>query len=87
MAGTWTFRIRTWERPGYIALEGSGSFERETAEFFLVVGSQHISLDEAPVNATWSFPPTRREGLLRELEGLLRGESVGASRSGSESEG
>ncbi len=125
MAGTWTFRTRTWERPGYVALEGSASFEGETAEFFLVVGPQHISLDvqslrpltdrlldllapilgrpdagpvvvnigelmdsldEAPMNATWTFPPARREGLLRELKELLRGESVGAGRSGRELE-
>ncbi len=44
------------------------------AQFFLVVvnvGELMDSLDEAPVNATWSIPPTRREDLLRALELLL----------------
>lgn len=99
-----------WGRPGYTALEGSASFGDQTAEFFLVVGSDHVSidvqslrglsdklidllasslgkpetgpevvnigelmdsLDEIPVNAAWTFPPARREEVLKALEGLL----------------
>ena len=45
MAGTWAFRARTWGRPGYTALEGSASFDGQSADFFLVVGSAHVSLD------------------------------------------
>lgn len=124
MAGTWTFRTRTWGRPGCTLLEGSASFDGQTAEFFLVVGPQHVSLDvqslrsitdrlldllatilgkpatgpavvnigelmdsldEVPINATWSFPPARREHLLRDLEGLLGVESVAAGLPGGES--
>jgi hypothetical protein len=123
VAGTWVFRTRTWGRPGYTALEGSASVNGQTADFFLVVGSQHVSLDvqslrgladrfldflatilgapatgptvvnigelmdsldEVPVNATWSFPPARRGDLLRDLERLLSVGSVSADPSASE---
>lgn len=124
MADAWTFRTRTWGRPGYTALEGSTSDGSQTAEFFLVVGSAHVSLDvqslrsltdrfldllsgvlgqptsgpavvnigelmdsldEIPINATWSFPPARREELLSALERLLRAAPAEASRSAGES--
>ncbi len=120
MAGTWAFQTKTWERPGYTALEGSASLDGQTADFFLVVGARHVSvdiqslrgiadklldlvstmlgkpetgptvvnigelmdsLDETPVNATWSLPPSRRELILRELERLLCGGSPGANSS------
>ena len=110
VAPRWTFQTRTWGRPGYTVLEGSASRGDQHAEFFLVIGEAHVSLDiqslrrvsdeflellapllgppqagpavvnvgelmdsldEAPVNATWSIPPTRREDLLRALEVLL----------------
>ncbi len=45
MTDTWTFHTRAWGRPWYTVLEGSASSDGQTAEFFLVVGSQHISLD------------------------------------------
>ena len=125
MAGTWAFRARTWGRPGYTALEGSASDGSQTADFFLVVGSAHVSLDvqslrsltdrflellsrvlgkpvtgpevvnigelmdsldEAPVNATWSFPPGRRQELLSALARLLRAGSAAPSLSAGESE-
>lgn len=125
MAGTWDFRTRTWGRPGYTALEGSASCGNETAEFFLVVGPAHVSLDvqslrslsdrfldflstvlgepdtgpsvvnigelmdsldEVPVNATWSFPPARRQDLLSALERLLRVDPTGAGVSAGQSE-
>lgn len=125
MAGTWAFRTRTWGRPGYTALEGSASFDGQGADFFLVVGTHHISLDvqslrsltdsfldllapilgepvtgpavvnigelmdsldEAPVNATWSFPPGRRQELLSALARLLRAGSAAPSLSAGESE-
>ncbi len=121
MAGTWAFQTKKWERPTYTALEGSASLDGQTADFFLVVGARHVSLDiqslrgiadklldlvstmlgkpetgptvvnigelmdsldEAPVNATWSLPPSRREQVLRELERLLCGGSPGANPSG-----
>lgn len=85
MVGAWAFRTRTWGRPGYTALEGSASYGNQTAEFFLVVGSAHVSLDEIPVNATWSFPPARREELLSALERLLWAGPTGASLSAGES--
>jgi hypothetical protein len=124
MVGAWAFRTRTWGRPGYTALEGSASYGNQTAEFFLVVGSAHVSLDvqslrtladrfldllspilgtpdtgpsvvnigelmdsldEIPVNATWSFPPARREELLSALERLLWAGTTGASLSAGES--
>jgi len=117
----WTFRARTWGRPGYAILEGLASRGDQHAEFFLVVGEAHVSLDiqslrrmsdelldllapilgppqegptvvnigelmdsldEAPVNATWSISPIRREEILNALEQLLQPErnvSVGAS--------
>ena len=84
MAGAWTFRTRTWGRPGYTALEGSASDGSQTADFFLVVGSAHVSLDEIPVNATWSFPPERREELLSALERLLWAAPAGVSLSAGE---
>ncbi len=84
MAGTWAFRARTWGRPGYTALEGSASFDGQSADFFLVVGSAHISLDEIPVNAAWSFPPERREELLSALERLLWAVPAGVSLSAGE---
>ena len=123
MAGTWAFRARTWGRPGYTALEGSSSFDGQSVDFFLVVGSAHISLDvqslrsltdrfldllsrvlgkpatgpavvnigelmdsldEIPVNATWSFPPERREELLSALERLLWAAPAGVSLSAGE---
>lgn len=126
MAEAWTFRTRTWGRPGYTALEGSTSDGSQTAEFFLVVGSTHVSLDvqslrsltdrfldllssvlgqpasgpavvnigelmdsldEIPVNATWSFPPARREELLSALERLLWVDPTGADASAGQSEG
>lgn len=110
VAPRWTFQTRTWGRPGYTVLEGSASRGDQHAEFFLVVGEAHVSLDiqslrrvsdeflellasllgppqagpavvnvgelmdsldEAPVNASWSIPPTRRADLLRALEALL----------------
>jgi hypothetical protein len=37
------------------------------------IGELMDSLDEAPVNATWSFPPSQREEVLRDLERLLCG--------------
>ena len=106
----WTFQTKSWERLGFTILEGSAGRGDQHAEFFLVVGEAHISLeiqslrrvsdefldvlapvlgppqaglvvvnvgelmdslDEAPVNATWSIPPTRRQDLLRALEILL----------------
>jgi hypothetical protein len=109
-APRWTFQTRTWGRPGYTILEGSASQGNQHAEFFLVVGEAHVSLDiqslrrfsdeflellapllgppqagpavvnvgelmdsldEAPVNASWSIPPTRRADLLRALETFL----------------
>ena len=120
-ASRWTFQTRSWGRPGYTILEGSAAQGHEDADFFLVVGEAHVSLDiqslrpfsdafldllapvlgppqtgpvvvnvgelmdsldEAPVNATWSFAPVRREELLRALERLLqadRNPSAGAS--------
>lgn len=113
-APQWTFRTRTWGRPGYAILEGLASQGDQHAEFFLVVGETHVSLDiqslrrvsdelldllapilgppqtgptvvnvgelmdsldEAPVNATWSFPPVRREEVLNALERLLQPDS------------
>lgn len=44
-APRWSFRTRTWGRPGYAFLEGSASRGDEHAEFFLVVGEAHVSLD------------------------------------------
>jgi hypothetical protein len=47
------------------------------------IGELMDSLDEAPVNATWSFPPVRREEVLHTLERLLqadRNAAVGASK-------
>jgi len=121
MSPQWEFRTRTWRRPGYLVLEGVATRGDQHAEYFLVVGEAHVSLDiqslrrmsdeflellervlgppdtgptvvnvgelmdsldEAPVNATWSFPPVRREELLRALERLLqadRNATVGAS--------
>jgi len=121
MSPQWEFRTRTWRRPGYLVLEGVATRGDQHAEYFLVVGEAHVSLDiqslrrmsdeflellervlgppdtgptvvnvgelmdsldEAPVNATWSFPPVRREELLRALERLLqadRNAAVGAS--------
>ncbi len=99
---------------GYTILEGSASRGDQHAEFFLVVGETHVSLDiqslrrmsdelldllapilgppqagptvvnvgelmdsldEAPVNATWSFPPVRREEVLNALKRLLQPDS------------
>jgi hypothetical protein len=92
-------------------LEGVATRGDQRAEFFLVVGQAHVSLDiqslrrfsdeflellapslgrpntgptvvnvgelmdsldEAPVNATWSFLPVRREEILHALKGLLQ---------------
>jgi hypothetical protein len=114
-------QTKSWKRPGYTILEGSASWGDQDAEFFLVVGQAHVSLDiqsrrslsdhfltllepilgppqtgpavvnvgelmdsldEAPVNATWSFPPVRGEEILQALERLLqadRNTAVGAS--------
>lgn len=124
MAGTWAFRTEKWERPGYTALEGSARYGGQAAEFFLVVGSAHVSLDvqslrsltdrfldllsrvlgkpdtgpsvvnigelmdsldEIPVNATWSIPSARREELLSALERLLGVDPAVAGRSTAES--
>ncbi len=110
VAPRWTFQTRTWGRPGYTVLEGSASRGDQHAEYFLIVGEAHVSLDiqslrrvsdeflellapflgrpdagpvvvivgelmdsldEAPVNASWSIPPTRRDGVLQALEALL----------------
>jgi len=110
VAPRWVFQTSIWGRPGYTILEGSATRGNQQAEFFLVVGEAHVSLDihslrrfsdeflellapylgrpdagpavvnvgelmdsldEAPVNATWSIPQTRREDLLRALEALL----------------
>jgi hypothetical protein len=110
VAPRWTFQTRSWGRPGYTILEGSAFRDNQQADFFLVVGETHVSLDiqslrrvsdqflellapllgrpdagpavvnvgelmdsldEAPVNATWSIRPTRREDLLQALEVLL----------------
>ena len=73
VAPRWVFQTSIWGRPGYTVLEGAASRGDQHAEFFLVVnvGELMDSLDEAPVNATWSIPPTRREDLLRALEVLL----------------
>ena len=110
VAPRWVFQTSIWGRPGYTVLEGAMSRGDQHAEFFLVVGEAHVSLDiqslrrvsdefldllapvlgppqagpvvvnvgelmdsldEAPVNATWSIPPTRREDLLGALELLL----------------
>jgi hypothetical protein len=106
----WTFRTRAWRRPGYTAFEGSASCDGQTANVFLLVGSNHVSadvqslrgladrlfgllsgilgvpatgpivvnigelmdsLDEIPMNATWSFAPPERESIERALEALL----------------
>jgi len=45
------------------------------------------NLDEIPINATWAIPPTRREELLHELEGLLCGGAAVVGRSAGGSEG
>lgn len=115
----WTFQTRTWGRPGHTILEGSASQGNQHAEFFLVVGETHVSLDiqslrrvsdefldllapllgapqagpvvvnvgelmdsldEAPVNASWSIPPTRREDLLLALEALLEAGHTGPGK-------
>ena len=57
----------------------------ETGPAVVNIGELMDSLDEVSVNATWSFPPARREELLRELERLLGAESVGAGPPASES--
>jgi hypothetical protein len=49
------------------------------------IGELMDSLDEIPMNATWSFPPARREELLTALEGLLRAGSAGGDLSAGES--
>jgi len=116
-----TLPTRSGGRPGYTFLEGSAPRGDQDAEFFLVVGQAHVSLDipslrslsdqfltllepvlgppqtgpgvvnvgelmdsldEAPVNATWSFPPVRGKEVLHALERLLqadRNTAVGAS--------
>jgi hypothetical protein len=51
----------------------------------LNIGELMDSLDEIPINATWAFPPARREDLLRDLEGLLGVESVGVGLPAGES--
>ena len=118
MVPGWSFQTSIWGRPGYTVLEGSASQGDQQAEFFLVVGEAHVSLDiqslrrvsdeflellapllgrpdagpvvvnvgelmdsldEAPVNATWSILPTRREDLLQALEVLL---AAGRTRAG-----
>jgi hypothetical protein len=118
-APRWTFQTRTWGRPGYTILEGSASQGNQHAEFFLVVGEAHASLDiqslrrfsdeflellapllgppqagpavvnvgelmdsldEAPVNASWSIPPTRRADLLRALATLLDARHTGPGK-------
>jgi hypothetical protein len=123
MAGAWAFRTRTWGRPGYTAVEGTAECDGEAAEFFLVVGAQHVSLDiqslrgfadrlldlcvtilgqpetgpavvnigelmdsldEVPLNATWTFPPGRRQELLSALARLLGAGCAGASLSAGE---
>lgn len=62
MTGTWTFHTRTRGRPGYTVLEGSASFDGQTAEFFLVVGSQHISLDVQCVDPSGVNPSAGKPG-------------------------
>jgi len=44
------------------------------------VGELMDSLDEAPVNATWSFPPVRREEVLHALERLLQADGCASVR-------
>ncbi len=119
MSPQWEFRTRTWRRPGYLVLEGVATRGDQHAEFFLVVGEAHVSLDiqslrslsdhfltllepvlgppqagpavvnvgelmdsldEAPVNATWSFPPVRREEVLHALERLLQADGCASVR-------
>ena len=119
MASPWTFQTRTWGRLGNTILEGVASQGDQHAEFFLVVGEAHVSLDiqslrrfsdellellapflgrpdagptvvnvgelmdsldEAPVNATWSFPPVRREEVLHALERLLQADGCDSLR-------
>ncbi|HSD50842.1 MAG TPA: hypothetical protein VLG48_05485 [Candidatus Methylomirabilis sp.] len=45
MAPRWTFQTTSWGRPGYTVLEGSASRGDQHAEYFLVVGEAHVSLD------------------------------------------
>jgi hypothetical protein len=48
----------------------------DTGPWVVNIGELMDSLDEIPVNATWSFPPARRQQLLDALERLLGGGSV-----------
>lgn len=111
--------MRIWGRLGNTILEGVASRGDQHAQFFLVVGEAHVSLDiqslrrfsdeflellapflgrpdagptvvnigelmdsldEAPVNATWSFLPVRREEVLHALERLLRADGCASVR-------
>jgi hypothetical protein len=45
VAPGWIFQTRSWGRPGYTILEGSAFRGDQQAEFFLVVGQAHVSLD------------------------------------------
>ena len=119
VASPWTFQMRIWGRLGNTILEGVASRGDQHAEFFLVVGEAHVSLDiqslrrfsdeflellapflgrpdagptvvnigdlmdsldETPVNATWSFPPVRREEVLHALERLLQADGCASVR-------
>ncbi len=119
MPSPWTFQTRIWGRLGNTILEGVASRGDQHAQFFLVVGEAHVSLDiqslrrfsdeflellapflgrpdagptvvnigelmdsldEAPVNASWSFPPVRREEVLHALERLLRADGCASVR-------
>ena len=45
MTSPWTFQTRIWGRLGNTILEGVASRGDQRAEFFLVVGQAHVSLD------------------------------------------